>query len=106
MVPPDDLGHLPSELLAPFSVATCTQSPAGPVYHTPLSSYGGEEAPHNTSNMRAGLDLGSTFLYSGETRWGGRWTMLPTREAITENLAERLCWEAARRDGTRVARRL
>jgi hypothetical protein len=32
--------------------------------------------------------------------------MLPTREAITENLAERLCWEAARRDGTRVARRL
>jgi hypothetical protein len=80
--------------------------PAGPVYHTPLSSYGGEEAPHNDSNMRAGLDLGSTFLYSGETPWGGRWTMLPTREAITENLAERLCWEAARRDGTRVARRL
>ena len=29
-----------------------------------------------------------------------------TREAITENLAERLCWEAARRDDSRVARRL
>jgi hypothetical protein len=28
------------------------------------------------------------------------------REAITQHLAERLCWEAARRDDTRVARRL
>jgi hypothetical protein len=28
------------------------------------------------------------------------------REAITQNLAERLCWQAARRDDTRVARRL
>jgi Transposase DDE domain len=29
-----------------------------------------------------------------------------TREAITQNLAERLCWQAARRDDSRVARRL
>ena len=29
-----------------------------------------------------------------------------TREAITTNLAERLCWQVARRDDTRVARRL
>jgi hypothetical protein len=29
-----------------------------------------------------------------------------TREAITQNLAERLCWQVARRDDTRVARRL
>lgn len=29
-----------------------------------------------------------------------------TRDEITENLAERLCWEAARRDDSRVARRL
>ncbi|MGH8071942.1 MAG: transposase [Candidatus Entotheonellia bacterium] len=29
-----------------------------------------------------------------------------TREAITQNLAERLCWQAAHRDDTRVARRL
>jgi hypothetical protein len=29
-----------------------------------------------------------------------------TREAITQNLAERLCWQAARRDDARVARRL
>ena len=32
--------------------------------------------------------------------------MEPTREAITPNLAERLCWQAARRDDARVARRL
>jgi hypothetical protein len=32
--------------------------------------------------------------------------MTQTREAITENLAERLCWEVARRDDARVARRL
>jgi hypothetical protein len=32
--------------------------------------------------------------------------MRQTREAFTQNLAERLCWEAARRDDTRVARRL
>jgi hypothetical protein len=32
--------------------------------------------------------------------------MRQTREAITQNLAERLCWEAARRDDTRIARRL
>jgi Transposase DDE domain len=31
--------------------------------------------------------------------------MRQTREAITQNLAERLCWEAARRDDTRIARR-
>jgi hypothetical protein len=29
-----------------------------------------------------------------------------TREAITQNRAERLCWQAARRDDARVARRL
>jgi hypothetical protein len=32
--------------------------------------------------------------------------MEQTREAIAENLAERLCWQAARRDDSRVARRL
>jgi Transposase DDE domain len=32
--------------------------------------------------------------------------MEQTREAITQNLAERLCWQAARRDDGRVARRL
>jgi hypothetical protein len=32
--------------------------------------------------------------------------MAQTREAITQNLAERLCWQAARRDDARVARRL
>jgi hypothetical protein len=32
--------------------------------------------------------------------------MEQTREAITQNLAERLCWQAARRDEARVARRL
>src|SRR5215813_3052105 len=46
------------------------------------------------------------FLYSGEVRWRGGWTMGQTHEAITQNLAERLCWQAARRDDTRVARRL
>src|SRR6266498_1666113 len=29
-----------------------------------------------------------------------------THDEITENLAERLCWEVARRDDTRIARRL
>jgi Transposase DDE domain len=29
-----------------------------------------------------------------------------TREGVAQNLAERLCWQAARRDDTRVARRL
>ena len=32
--------------------------------------------------------------------------MRQTREAIEQNLAERLCWQAARRDDSRVARRL
>jgi hypothetical protein len=32
--------------------------------------------------------------------------MEQTREAIAQNLAERLCWQAARRDDVRVARRL
>jgi Transposase DDE domain len=32
--------------------------------------------------------------------------MEQTREAIAQNLAERLCWQAARRDDARVARRL
>jgi hypothetical protein len=32
--------------------------------------------------------------------------MEQTREEITQNLAERLCWQAARRDDVRVARRL
>ena len=32
--------------------------------------------------------------------------MRQTQEVITQNLAERLCWEAARRDDTRIARRL
>ena len=32
--------------------------------------------------------------------------MEQTREAMAENLAERWCWQAARRDDSRVARRL
>ena len=32
--------------------------------------------------------------------------MEQTREAMAQNLAERLCWQVARRDDTRVARRL
>src|SRR3989449_5655812 len=32
--------------------------------------------------------------------------MPQTRDEITENLAERLCWQVARRDDARVARRL
>ena len=32
--------------------------------------------------------------------------MAQTREAMAQNLAERLCWQAARRDDSRVARRL
>jgi hypothetical protein len=32
--------------------------------------------------------------------------MTQTREAIAQNLAERLCWQVARRDDSRVARRL
>lgn len=32
--------------------------------------------------------------------------MPPTRDEVTQNLAERLCWEVARRDDSRVARRL
>jgi Transposase DDE domain len=32
--------------------------------------------------------------------------MVQTREEITQNLAERLCWQVARRDDSRVARRL
>jgi hypothetical protein len=32
--------------------------------------------------------------------------MKQTREEIAQNLAERLCWQAARRDDARVARRL
>jgi hypothetical protein len=32
--------------------------------------------------------------------------MPQTNEEITQNLAERLCWEVARRDDARIARRL
>src|SRR6266545_5803178 len=32
--------------------------------------------------------------------------MRPTKDELAQNLAERLCWEVARRDDTRVARRL
>jgi len=32
--------------------------------------------------------------------------MVQTREEINQNLAERLCWQVARRDDNRVARRL
>jgi hypothetical protein len=32
--------------------------------------------------------------------------MKQTREAIAQNLAERMCWAVARRDDTRIARRL
>jgi hypothetical protein len=32
--------------------------------------------------------------------------MPQTREEISSNLGERLCWQVARRDDTRVARRL
>jgi hypothetical protein len=36
----------------------------------------------------------------------GMWAMRPTREEVAAHLAERLCWQAARRDDGRVARRL
>jgi hypothetical protein len=36
----------------------------------------------------------------------GRWAMEQTREAIVQNLAERLGWQAACRADSRVARRL
>src|SRR6266511_919859 len=32
--------------------------------------------------------------------------MRPTKDELAQNVAERLCWEVARRDDTRVARRL
>lgn len=32
--------------------------------------------------------------------------MTQTRDEITQNLAERMCWEVARREDTRLARRL
>ena len=32
--------------------------------------------------------------------------MTQTRDEITQNLAERMCWEVACRDDTRIARRL
>ena len=32
--------------------------------------------------------------------------MAQTREEIAQNLAERLCWQAARREDSRIARRL
>jgi hypothetical protein len=32
--------------------------------------------------------------------------MQQTRDEITQNLAERMCWEVARRDDRRIARRL
>jgi hypothetical protein len=32
--------------------------------------------------------------------------MRQTQDEITQNLAERMCWEVARRDDVRVARRL
>ncbi len=32
--------------------------------------------------------------------------MRQTHDEITQNLAERLCWEVARRDDLRIARRL
>jgi hypothetical protein len=32
--------------------------------------------------------------------------MQQTRDEVTQNPAERLCWEVARRDDARVARRL
>ncbi len=32
--------------------------------------------------------------------------MEQTRDELTQNLAERLCWQVARRDDSRVARRL
>jgi hypothetical protein len=32
--------------------------------------------------------------------------MPQTHDAITQNVAERWCWEVARRDATRMARRL
>jgi hypothetical protein len=32
--------------------------------------------------------------------------MKQTREGIAQNLAERFCWPASRRDDTRIARRL
>src|SRR5262245_42696199 len=47
-----------------------------------------------------------TFLYSEETLDRGRWGMEQTHDEITQNLAERLCWQVARRDDTRIARRL
>jgi hypothetical protein len=32
--------------------------------------------------------------------------MRHTKDELAQNLAERLCWEVARRDDTRIARRL
>jgi hypothetical protein len=32
--------------------------------------------------------------------------MKQARDELTQNLAERLCWQVARRDDTRIARRL
>ena len=36
----------------------------------------------------------------------GRWARGQTRDEIRQHLTERRCWEVARRDDTRVARRL
>src|SRR6266487_6862740 len=60
----------------------------------------------NQFNISAGLDLWSTFLYSWDACNRGGWTMGQTHDETTQNLAERLCWEVARRDDARVARRL
>jgi hypothetical protein len=36
----------------------------------------------------------------------GRWVIRQTHDEITQNLAERVCWQLAQRDHTRMARRL
>ena len=36
----------------------------------------------------------------------GRWGLEQPHDAMTQNLAARLCWQVARRDDTRSARRL
>ena len=53
-----------------------------------------------------GGDLWPVFACSKEAYLGGKWAMRQTPEAVQQNLAERLCGQAAYRDDSRVARRL
>ncbi len=51
-----------------------------------------------SSNIRECLDLGHSFFYSEKGLDGGRSGMGHTHDEITQNLAERWCWQVARRD--------